>query len=143
MITRTVCGALCLALGAGLVRAEQMQAIGDYEAHYSVVPTLFLKPDVAARYDVVRAPDRALLTVSVLDGEAHPVRAQVSGVVRNLLDQARELSFREVEEGPAVYYLAGVDHDDGEVLRFVVQVTAPDGSDHEVTFQQTMYVEGR
>ena len=127
--------ALCL---AGPAAAEQMQPIGGFEAHYSVVPTTFLRPEIAASYDVTRGRDRA-----ILDAEGVPVRAEVSGVVRNLLEQVQPLEFRQVVEGVAVYYLAEVKHTDREVLRFALQVETPDGGTHDVRFNQKMYWEGR
>jgi hypothetical protein len=123
--------------------AEQKQAIGDYDAHYSLVPTLFLKPDIADRHGIRRARDRALLNVSVLDGSDTPVRAAVSGHVKNLLGQDLRLEFREVLDGTAVYYLAVVQHTDREVLRFAIDITTPDAATHRLDLTQTMYRERR
>ncbi len=134
---------LTLWLAAVNAVAEQMQPIGDYQAHYSLVPTLFLTPEVAARYRVVRARDRALLNVSVLDADGTAVAAQVSGVVRNLLGQEQPLALRQVVEGEAVYHLAEVAHSDREVLRFLIDILTPDGARHRLEFSQKMYWEGR
>ncbi len=134
---------LALWLGAAYAAAEQMQPMGDYQAHYSVVPTLFLTPEIAARYQVVRARDRALLNVSVLDADGTAVAAQVSGVVRNLLGQEQALALRQVVEGEAVYHLAEVEHGDREVLRFLIDILTPDGARHRLEFTQKMYWEGR
>jgi hypothetical protein len=128
---------------AATAAAERMQPIGDYRAHYSLVPTLFLKPEIAASYGIRRSRDRALLNVSILDADGAPVRASVSGTVRNLLEQQHALSLREVVEGSAVYYLAEVRHSDREVLRFAFDIVTPDGQRHRLTFQQQMYWEGR
>lgn len=123
--------------------AEQKQAIGHYDAHYSLVPTLFLKPEIAARHGIRRGRDRALLNVSVLDGSDTPVQAAVSGYVKNLLGQDHRLEFREVLDGTAVYYLAVVQHTDREVLRFAIDITTPDAAAHRLDLTQTMYWEGR
>jgi hypothetical protein len=131
---------ICLATAAN---AEQMQPIGDYEAHYSLVPTLFLKPDIAARHDIRRGRDRALLNVSVLDAGGTPVRAKVTGYARNLLGQDLPLGFQEVQDGTAVYYLAVVRHTDREVLRFAIEITTPDAAVHRLDLTQTIYWEGR
>jgi hypothetical protein len=141
---RRLAWALLLALGLGAVaQAEQMQRIGSFEAHYSVVPTMFLKPDVAARYGITRGRDRALVNVAVLDRDDAPVRAAVSGRIRNLLEQDQPLEFREVTEGEAVYYLAEIRHGDRDVLRFAIDIETPDQTDHLVEFQQRMYWDGR
>jgi len=133
---------LWLALAA-TATAEQKQMIGGFEAHYSLVPTSFLKPDIAAEYGVTRARDRALLNISIIDPETGPVRAAVSGGMRNLLEQRETLSFREVLEGPAVYYLAEVRYTDRDVLRFALEVETPDGIRHTLAFTQRMYWDGR
>lgn len=126
-------------LAAGTALAERMVRFGAYEAHYSLVPTTMLKPAIATRYDLTRARDRALLNVSVLDGNDAPVRAKVSGVVRDLLGQTSDIAFREVAEGEAVYYLAEIRHGDQDVLRFAIDVETPDGMVHELAFQQKLY----
>jgi hypothetical protein len=123
--------------------AEQKRRIGAYDAHYSVVPTLFLKPDIAARHGISRGRDRALLNVSVLDRSDTPVQAEVSGTVRNLLGQQLNLEFREVLDGGAVYYLAVVQHTNREMLRFVIDIKTPDAAVHQLDLTQTLYWQGR
>jgi hypothetical protein len=132
--------ALCAAMPAS---AEQKQAIGDYDAHYSLIPTLFLKPEIAARHGIRRGRDRALLNVSILDRSDTPVQAAVSGYVRNLFGQDVRLEFQEVLDGSAVYYLAVVQHTDREVLRFAIDITTPDEAVHRLDLTQTMYWERR
>jgi hypothetical protein len=137
---------LTAALTAALTapaHAEQKRSIGAYDAHYSIVPTLFLKPEVAARHGIRRGRDRALLNVSVLDRSDTPVKAAVSGTVRNLLGQQLNLEFREVLDGTAVYYLAVVQHTNREVLRFVIDITTPDTAVHQLDLTQTLYWQER
>jgi len=139
----------CLLLAVGLqVRAEQAVTMGDYEVHYALFPSLFIKPELATKYGVVRGQDRALLNISVLDARQQPpapVAAELDGTMTNLLGQVQRLKFREVREGEAIYYLADVRHTDRDTLRFVVTVSlqgaeAPLG---KLEFQQRMYWEGR
>lgn len=146
MAPRRVARALMLLaalLAAATASAERKQAIGSYEAHYTLVPTLFLKPAVAADYGITRSRDRALLNVSVLDADGRPVQVQITGTVRNLLEQQQVLDLREVTEGEAVYYMTEVRHTDREVLRFRFDVVTPDGGRHQFNFQQQMFWEGR
>jgi hypothetical protein len=124
-------------------RAEQKQQLGPFEAHYVVVNTTFFKEEVAARYGVVRGRDRALVNVSFLDESGTPVPVELSGTVKNLLSQVESLQFREVREGPAIYYLAEIRHTDRETLRFRIQVVTPDGVARELAFQQQMFWDGR
>ena len=131
--------ALSLCLAAGPAWPERMQRMGEFEAHYSLVPTTLLNADVATRYRISRGRDRALLNVTILDADARPVQARVSGVVRDLLGQVRDIDFQQVLDGEAVYYLAVIRHDDQEVLRFSIDVGIPGGGAHELAFQQKMY----
>jgi hypothetical protein len=135
---------LVLTLGATVTaNAEQKQAIGAYDAHYSLVPTLFLKPEIATRHGISRGRDRALLNVSILDRSDTPVQATVTGHVKNLLGQETKLAFREVRDGTAVYYLAVIQHTDREILRFSIDITTPDSTAHRLDLTQKMYWEGR
>lgn len=138
--TLSACAALALTLNlAAPAAAEQMRRIGAFEAHYSLLPTTFLKPDIAARYGITRGRDRALLNVSILDTDGLPVTAELSGSVRDLLGQRRTLEFQEVQEGDAVYYLATMRHDHREVLRLAIDIGTPDGAAHQVEFQQELF----
>lgn len=123
--------------------AEQKQTLGPYEAHYVVVQSTFFSEEIAARYDIVRGKDRALVNVSFLDEALTPVAVTLSGTVTNLLSQVSELDFREIREGDAIYYLAEIRHTDRETLRFKVAVRTPDGTDREFAFQQQMFWDGR
>jgi len=130
---------IVLWLTSPITRAEQMQAFGDWEVHYSLFPTEFLNPQIASQYQVTRGRDRALLNISVLDVNDNPVRAEVAGTMTNLLSQQQSLAFREILEGVAVYYLAPVRHTDREVLRFRITIRPPGDGEKVLTFQQTMY----
>ena len=130
---------IVLWLTSPITRAEQMQAFGDWEVHYSLFPTEFLNPQIASQYQVTRGRDRALLNISVLDVNDNPVRAEVAGTMTNLLSQQQSLAFREILEGVAVYYLAPVRHTDREVLRFRITIRPPGDGEKVLTFQQAMY----
>ena len=133
-----------LLLGLGpIAHADQFRRLGEWNVHYVVIRTSFLKPEIAARYSIVRGPDRALLNISVIGTDGQPVAAEVSGRMRNLLEQESPLEFQEVREGEAVYYLAPVRHTDRETLRFRIEIRPPDGSIQHLEFQQQLYVDGQ
>ncbi len=132
--------ALCC-IAAFPAGAEQSRTFGAYEVHYIVVPTTFLKADIAARYDITRSRNRALVNVSVLDANDAPITAGLSGRSENLLGQSQVLEFKEIREGPAIYYLALLRHGDEEFHRVAIDVTLPDGSSGEIRFQQQMFFE--
>ena len=134
-------GSLLLVVAATTF-AEQKERLGNYDVHYVVVRSSFVNEAIAERYGIVRGRDRALMNISILDdGEA--VRAELGGTVTNLLEQQTMLEFREVQEGPAIYYLAEVRYTDRETLRFAVDITLPDGETRTLRFQQKMYWDGR
>lgn len=120
--------------------AEQFKAFDDIEVHYVVVNTLFLQPDVAKRYDVVRARDRAIVNLSVLGADGKAISADVAGVAVNLLSQQAPLAFSTIREGESIYYIAPIRYTDQDVLRFRITVKVPDREAMNVEFQQLMYV---
>jgi len=120
--------------------AAQFAKFGDTEIHYVVVNTMFLTEEVAAQNGIERSPNRAFVNLSVLKADV-PARADVTGTVTNLLGQARKLTFREVTEAASVYYLASLEHDDGDTLRFAVDVTIAGDATHRVEFQEMLYQE--
>ena len=123
------------------VAAEQFKSFGDIEVHYVVVNTLFLQPDVAAHYSVVRSADRAIVNLSVLDHNGKALMGEVSGVTINLLSQRAPLEFSTIREGDAIYYIAPIRYTDRDVLRFDLTVSVPDRAPMKLEFQQSMYVE--
>ena len=119
--------------------AEQMQRFGQYELHYIVIPTTMLKPEIAAEYDISRGKDRALVNVSVLNGEKKAVNATITGDSQNLLGQLQDLDFKQVTEGDAIYYLAEIRFADQEVHWIKIEATAPDGKSTLLKFNQKLY----
>ena len=118
--------ALTLLFALQPAHAQQMQRFGDYELHYIVIPTTMLKPDIAARYNIRRGKDRALCNISVIDNNGVGVKAALEGSSQNLLGQRQGLTFTEVVDGDAIYYLATIRHANEEVHRIdiVAQVFA-------------------
>ena len=86
---------------------------------------------------IVRGKSQGVLNVSVLkDGKAQP--ATVKAQVRNLLGQSRSLSFREVREGEAIYYLSQFPFDQ-ETLHFKVDVQSGGGPLNSFEFDQQFF----
>jgi hypothetical protein len=104
-------GWLGLCLTATALAGAGHRTEGEYQVHYAVIPTTELSPDVADTYGLVRARDRALMNIAVtrdVDGDpssVHGVPVRIEGRRSNLL-QSHPMTFREVREGNAVYYLS-------------------------------------
>lgn len=126
--------ALCLALPAA---AERKQSFGDLDVHYSVFNSSFLQPDIAAAAGLARSKTQGVVNVAVLKaGKAST--AQVSGQVKNLLGQNTPLTFRQISESGAIYYVAQFPFNNREVMTFTLDVRQGDES-HRITFNQEIF----
>lgn len=118
-------------LGFGtLAAAENSRQFGDYVIHYNAFRSDTLSPDIAKQYDLTRRNNRIIINIAVLkkvlNTTGKPVAATVSGHASNLTGQLKELNFREIKEGTAIYYLADTKISDGEHLKFELKIT-PEG----------------
>lgn len=147
--------ALCLALA--LIASPAIQAqpeaetmetsrrFGAYTVHYVVFPSTFLREDIASQLQLVRAPNRSVINISVrrdaTDGGDTAKTALVGGTFSDLI-QTKQLEFREIREQDAIYYLAEFRHGDNETLRFSVTVQ-PDlnAPAHSLTFTRKLHIE--
>ena len=127
-----------------LCAQESQKDIGNYSVHYSVFNSSFLPEEAAAGYGFVRAGDRAILNIAVTEKDAGglsrglPVELKAS--VANLLQQSTDLTFVEIDEGDATYYLAEFEFPDQDALNFTVHVLLPgERYSDTVTFSKTLY----
>ncbi|MGB4072581.1 DUF4426 domain-containing protein [Pseudomonas sp.] len=126
---------LCLSLP---VLAERKHSFGDLDVHYIAFNSSFLQPDIAAANGLVRSKSQGVVNISVLKaGKASA--ASVSGDVKDLVGRSHTLSFKQVNEGAAIYYLAQFPFDQREMLRFNISVTAADGVAHSFDFNQEFF----
>jgi len=118
------------------VSAQQSEMFGPYELHYSVVNTTFLEPEVAATYGITRGKKRAILNLAVREHLAEGTQARnmlIEGRTWDLI-QNQFLSFKEVREGPAIYYIAEFKFINEEWRFFEVDFR-PEGADQTYTFK--------
>ncbi|MDY6830100.1 MAG: DUF4426 domain-containing protein [Pseudomonadota bacterium] len=142
MIRRILAVAFALLLATDAL-ANGSEQFGALTVHYAVVNTAEITPEYASRYGLVRAPNRALVTIAVRDGEgadSRAVGARVQGTVHTLLAERVPLEFKRVREGDARYHLAVFRFEDQAVLRFEITVE-PEGFDREIPlrFNKTLY----
>lgn len=138
-ITAVVGGLLASICVTG--HAEQVHRFAGHEVHYIIIPTTFLESEIATKYDVARARNRALINVSILDANKQAVTGAVSGSSSNLLGQTQYFEFRQVREGDAIYYLAELLHSDQELHRVTLEVALDTGQKDQIKFNQKMYWE--
>lgn len=127
-------------------RGEQKQVFGDYEVHYIGLNSSFLPEEAAEAYDIPRSRSLAYLSISVLktakDTVPTPVTAELTGTIKNLIGQSRNIDFREIKETNAVYYVSTFRFDKNEIYRIDLDVT-PEGTSRtfDVKFSQKFYQE--
>ncbi|MGR5065788.1 DUF4426 domain-containing protein [Photobacterium sp. DNB22_13_2] len=135
---------LLTSLGASLpAHAEQFEQVGSLEVHYSSFPSTFLTPDVASTYKIQRSRYSAVINVTVLDTgkPGKPaVTAVLNGQAKNLLGSVKNLSFREIREGEAIYYIAEIKHANEERFNFSIDMSH-NGTRGNIKFDQTFYVD--
>ena len=124
-----------------MANAEIKKTLGNWDVHYIAVNSTFLTPKIARANNIVRSGKNALLNISVLDKKTKLAQVvEMTGTARNLLGTPKELSFTQVNEGDAIYYLASVPFSHKEVLRFTINIKQGKNA-QTLKFQQTMYVE--
>lgn len=124
--------------------AGQFKNIKDVEVHYSAFNSTFLTADVAHQYKLKRNGYTAIINISVLDNSKAgkpATSATVTGTSKNLIGNIRQLEFREVKEGNAIYYLAELPINNEEVLTFELDVDSGISGKGKLKFNQKFYVE--
>lgn len=117
---------------------------GDITVHFNAVPTTTLAPDVARQSGVTRSANRALVNVSVRQGEPGADRAlpaTVRLVAVNQNGQRFPLTAREVREGDAIYYLAEARISGHETLTFELEVVPQGAAAMRAVFRQEFFPE--
>lgn len=128
-------------LTASQVRAEQKISLANWDVHYIAFTSTFLTPAVAKQYGIVRSKFNGVINISVLDKKDKSAQSvALSGTAKNLLGVVKKLSFKEVQEGKAIYYLAVLPFSDQEQYRISVNIN--DGEiEKTLKFQHKFYAE--
>jgi hypothetical protein len=122
--------------------AEQKQDFANLEVHYIALPSMFIEPAIAAQYGLKRSTHTGLVNISVLDKnqKSMPIEAQLVGVGRNLIGQKQTLSFKKINEGKSIYYIATYPFTNEEIVKFDIQIKAQ-GKTNRLKFEHKYYVE--
>jgi hypothetical protein len=125
------------------VSAENMKKLGSMNVHYMAIGSTFFTPEIAKAYGITRSRYNGLINVSVLDNSQKGTPAKtvsLSGKAKNNLGQFKDLDFKEVKEGNAIYYLAQVNYNNEETLHFDIMIN--DGKEkQQLKFSQIFYVD--
>ena len=117
---------------------KRKQSYGALDVHYNIFSSTFLQPETAKAVGLNRSKNQAVLNVSMVK-DAKGQKGAVTGHFKNLLSQIETLTFTEVDEGDAVYYLAQFAITGQEILRFELQVTDSEGKTHLLKFTQEVF----
>jgi hypothetical protein len=123
------------------VNAEQKQVLGNWDVHYIAFNTTFLTPQVAKQNAIVRSKFNGLINISVLDRQDKTAQSVIlTGQAKNLLGVIKKLTFKQVKEGKAIYYLAVLPFSDLEQYRISVDIN--DGLEQRtLKFQHKFYAD--
>ncbi|MFW9267229.1 DUF4426 domain-containing protein [Pseudomonas sp. NR3] len=130
----------CLSIGAmaaDVIKAERKEVNGDVTVHYNTFNSTFLTPDIAKGAELIRSKHQGVINVSVIK-EGKPLMAQVSGTVKDLTSKTVPLTFRQVTEAGAIYYIAQYPVEQQETRTFEIKVQTGDKI-NTINFNQELF----
>lgn len=131
--------ALVASLCATPLQAEQKKQLGAWDVHYIALPTTLLDAPIAQQYQIERSKFNGFLNISVLNSQTQQAQqVTIQGEARNLLGQIKPLTFSEVKEGAAIYYLAQYGFKGEEHVSFTINISQGNQS-QQLKFNHTFY----
>ncbi|WP_198263876.1 DUF4426 domain-containing protein [sulfur-oxidizing endosymbiont of Gigantopelta aegis] len=132
--------ALAFLILATVSQASNSKEYDDYIVYYNAFPTDSLPQAMTKQYGLKRSKNYAMINISVMEkaaGVPTGVKSKVTGHLKNLMGQTREIEFREVKEGKAVYYIAQIGVQSKETVNFIINIK-PDGNKekYEIKFSK-------
>ncbi|SEM81400.1 protein of unknown function [Pseudomonas sp. ok272] len=125
------------AMAADAIKGERQETFGDVTVHYNTFNSTFLQPDIAKAAELIRSKNQGVINVSVIkDGK--PLVANVTGTVKDLTSKSVTLSFKQITEPGAVYYIAQYPVDQQEIRTFEVNVQSGDKI-NTINFNQELF----
>ncbi len=120
---------------ANEIKKNKMFDDGKHVIYFNAITTDFLEPEIAKANNITRSKSRALVNIAIQkknsDGSKTPVSAKLNATVTNLTGQLKNVDWRKVSEGNAIYYLGLVNIANGETLRFDLE-PVPEGQDESI-----------
>ncbi|AMZ73842.1 MULTISPECIES: DUF4426 domain-containing protein [Pseudomonas] len=130
----------CLSVGAmaaDAIKGERKEVFGDITVHYNTFNSTFLTPDIAKAAELIRSKNQGVINVSVIKS-GKPLIADVSGTVKDLTSKTVPLSFRQITEQGAIYYIAQYPVDQQETRTFEIKVKTGDKI-NTINFNQELF----
>ncbi|MEB0039426.1 DUF4426 domain-containing protein [Pseudomonas sp. MH10] len=132
--------ALCLALpaiAADYAKPERKEVFGETTVYYSAITSSYLQPDVAAAAGLIRSKNQGVLNIAAIKA-GKPLIANVTGTVKDLTGRNLALTFKQIAENDAVYYIAQFPIVQQETLTFSINVKAGEET-HSLSFDQELF----
>ena len=121
-------------------QAENAKEFAEHIVYFNAFPTDSLPAQMTKQYGLKRSKNYAMINISVMEkGTGVPVgvKSNVTGELKNLMGQSRELEFREIKEGKAVYYIAQIGVQSKETVNFNIDIKPEGGQEkYEVKFSK-------
>jgi len=105
--------------------------------HYNTFNSTYLQPDIAKSAELIRSKNQGVINVSVLKA-GKPLVAQVSGTVKDLTSKSIPLSFKQITEQGAIYYIAQFPVEQQETRTFTINVQTG-GDSNSFSFNQELF----
>lgn len=122
----------------------QYEQSGRYQIHYMALPTTILTAQVATTYGIKRSRYNGFVNIAILDTllDGNPaVSGKVTGSATNLTGKQVALTFTQIKEGDAIYYIAQLPFHHKEQFTIQVRSTNRDGLNSNLKFIQQFYVQ--
>jgi len=122
----------------------QFEQTGRYQVHYMALPSTVLEAKIARSYGIKRSSYNAFINISILDTliDGNPaVTGKLTGQATNLTGKISKLTFKEIKEGNAIYYIAQLPFRHKEQFTIQVRSVNRDGLNSLLKFTQQFYVD--
>lgn len=145
-LSRLIGALLFLSLGAPSWSQPHQQTIDQYVLRSSVTSTQNISAESAKEHGIVRAPDVAILNVTVTTKGSQlteTVPAKVTAVATNLVGQRQKIDLTATKADGWVSYSGTFKFASREVLTFAIQAEpVPAGKPLKMTFREIMPIIG-
>ncbi len=131
---------LCLALpvlAADAAKPDRKEVFGDVTVHYSAFTSSMLQPDIAAATGLTRSKNQGVLNITVLK-RGKPATSVVSGTVKDLTGRSSPLSFKQITDQGAMYYIAQFKIEQAETVTFDLTIETG-GISNSLSFNQEVF----
>ncbi|HEX8541045.1 MAG TPA: DUF4426 domain-containing protein [Pseudomonas sp.] len=134
---------LCLALplmAADYAKPERQEKFRELTVHYNAFASSVLQPRIAEANGLIRSKSQGVLNIAAVKDDK-TIPANVTGNVKDLTGREKKLTFKQINEGDAVYYIAQFALDPGPSATYTFTVNVKAGNDdaHSFSFNQEIY----